>query len=149
VSPARARITAACVDAAAVVGFVALGRSSHSEGEAPVGITAVAAPFLIGAAIGWLAVRRTRRPAGLPAGTLVWACTAGIGLLLRAVVFERPTPIEFVAVGAGFLALMLLGWRVAWARIARRRGEARSPSTTWRNRRGRAVRRGQPTDNAS
>lgn len=123
-SPLRTRIAAICLDAAAVVGFVALGRTSHSEGDAVGGIATVAAPFLIGMAVGWIAVRRTRRPAGLRAGAVVWACTAGIGLILRGLVFGRPTPIQFILVGAGFLALMLFGWRAVWALVARRRGGA-------------------------
>jgi Na+/proline symporter len=112
---------AACLDVAAVLGFVALGRSSHAEGETLGGIAVVAAPFLVGTAIGWLAVRRTRRPAGMRAGAIVWACTAGIGLLLRGLAFERPTPVAFVLVASVFLALMLFGWRALWGLAARRR----------------------------
>lgn len=121
-SPLRARIAAICLDAAAVVGFVALGRTSHAEGDAVGGIATVAAPFLIGTAVGWIALRRTRHPAGLRAGAVAWACTAGIGLVLRGLVFGRPTPIQFVLVGAGFLALMLFGWRAVWGLVVRRRG---------------------------
>jgi len=123
-SPARARLVAVCLDVAAVVGFDALGRSSHSEGEALGGIAVVAAPFLVGTAIGWLAVRRTRRPAGIRAGAIVWACTVGIGLLLRGLAFDRATPIQFVLVAGGFLALVLFGWRAVWALAARRRGRS-------------------------
>jgi hypothetical protein len=121
-SPLRARIAAICLDAAAVVGFVALGRTSHAEGDAVGGIATVAAPFLIGTAVGWIAVRRTRHPTGMRAGAIVWACTAGIGLTLRGLAFGRPTPIAFVMVGAGFLALMLFGWRAIWGLVVRRRG---------------------------
>ncbi len=128
-SPLRTRIAAICLDTAAVVGFVALGRTSHSEGDAVDGIAAVAAPFLIGMAVGWIAVRRTRSPAGLRAGAVVWACTTGIGLILRGLVFGRPTPIQFILVGAGFLALMLFGWRAVWALVARRRGGADAAAT--------------------
>ena len=76
----RARLTAICIDTAAVVGFVALGRGSHAEGEAVAGIATVAAPFLIGLAVGWIAMRRTTLPAGRRTGTVVWACTTAIGL---------------------------------------------------------------------
>ncbi len=128
-SPLRARILAICIDVAAVVGFVALGRTSHSEGDAVGGIATVAAPFLIGTAVGWIAVRGTRHPAGLRAGAVVWACTAGIGLLLRGLVFGRPTPIQFVLVGAGFLALLLFGWRAAWGLVVWRRGRTGDAAT--------------------
>jgi len=124
-TPLRAPIAAICLDVASVVGFVALGRTSHSEGEAVGGIATVAAPFLIGTAVGWIAVRRTRNPAGFRAGLVVWACTVGIGLILRGLVFTRPTPFQFVLVSAGFLALMLLGWRAIWGLVVRRRGGGR------------------------
>ena len=125
-SPRRARIAAICLDVAAVVGFVALGRTSHSEGDAVGGIATVAAPFLIGTAIGWIARQRTLNPTGVRTGVIVWACTAGIGLVLRWLVFDRPTPFSFVLVGAGFLALMLLGWRAIWGLVVRRRGGTRT-----------------------
>lgn len=113
------RITALCLDAAAVIGFVALGRESHAEGEAVAGIALVAAPFLVGAAVGWAICRRTVRPAGLRTGIAVWAATIGIGMVLREAVFARPTPIQFVAVGGAFLGLMIVGWRAAWLGIGR------------------------------
>lgn len=125
--PVRGRITAACLDAAVVVGFVALGRDSHAEGEAVGGIVTVAAPFLVGTAVGWLVVRHTRRPAGLRTGAIVWACTTVIGLSLRSLVFGRPTPVQFMLVAATFLAMMLLGWRIIWALIVRLRERGRTP----------------------
>jgi Protein of unknown function (DUF3054) len=117
--PRRAAI---CIDTAAVVVFVVVGRDSHSEGDAAGGLAAVAAPFAIGMALGWIASRRTTRPAGLRTGGVVWGCTAAVGLLLRAVVFVRPTPPLFMLVGATLLAVTLLGWRAIWALIMRTRG---------------------------
>jgi len=117
----RARLAAICIDTAVVVGFVALGRNSHSEGEAVAGIATVAAPFLIGLAVGWVASRRTDRPTGLRTGALVWACTTAIGLTLRGLVFGRPTPVLFIVVAGTFLALALLGWRAIWAATVRMR----------------------------
>ena len=38
-------------DAAALLLFAAIGRSSHGEGLAPGGVLATAAPFLLGAAL--------------------------------------------------------------------------------------------------
>jgi hypothetical protein len=117
----RARLTAICIDTAAVVGFVALGRGSHAEGEAVAGVATVAAPFLIGLAVGWIAMRRTTLPAGRRTGTVVWACTTAIGLAVRGLAFGRPTPVVFMLVGGAFLALTLLGWRAAWGLIVRMR----------------------------
>jgi hypothetical protein len=127
----RRRLPALCIDACIVVGFVVLGRNTHSEGEAARGIVVVAAPFLIGLALGWLACRRTSRPAGLHTGLIVWAATTVIGLALRGLVFSRPTPLLFILVASTFLALMLLGWRAVWAVGSRfaARGRAASELT--------------------
>ncbi len=117
----RRRLTALCIDVVVVVGFVALGRQSHSEGEAAAGIAVVAAPFLIGLGIGWLAIWRAVPPTGWRAGLTAWVSTVIVGLTLRGLVFGRATPIAFILVATGFLALGLLGWRLLWRFIARRR----------------------------
>jgi hypothetical protein len=117
----RRRLTALCVDVVVVVGFVALGRHSHSEGEVAAGITVVAAPLLIGLGVGWAAIWRTARPLGWRAGLTVWASTAILGLALRGLVFGRATPLAFILVATGFLGLGLLGWRLAWRIVTRRR----------------------------
>lgn len=117
----RRRLTALCIDIVVVVGFVALGRQSHSEGEAAAGIAVVAAPFLIGLGIGWAAIWRAARPTGWRAGLSVWASTVVVGLALRGLVFGRATPLAFILVATGFLALGLLGWRLVWRFVARRR----------------------------
>ena len=116
------RRTAAIIDVVCVVGFVALGRHSHAETEAIGGVATVAAPFLIGTAIGWTVSRNTARPAGWRTGLIVWACTAGLGLALRGLAFGRGTPLSFVLVATGFLGLALLGWRGVRALAVRRRG---------------------------
>ncbi len=116
----RRRLAALSVDTCVVAGFVALGRNSHSEGEAISDIAIVAAPFLIGLAVGWVACRHTDHPAGMRIGLVVWASTVVIGLTLRGLVFSRPTPPVFILVAGTFLALTLLGWRAVWA-VARRR----------------------------
>jgi hypothetical protein len=117
----RRRLTALCLDVVVVVGFVALGRRSHSEGDALAGIAVVAAPFLVGLAVGWTTIWRGTRPTGWRAGLTVWASTVVVGLALRSFVFGRATPPAFMLVAAGFLAVGLLGWRMAWRLVARRR----------------------------
>lgn len=115
------RRAAVIADVICVVGFVAIGRHSHSEAEAIGGIAVVAAPFLIGTAVGWALSRNTQRPAGQRTGVIVWACTAGLGLVLRGLVFGRGTPVSFVLVATGFLGLALLGWRGVRGLAIRRR----------------------------
>jgi hypothetical protein len=117
----RRRLTALCLDIVVVLGFVALGRRSHSEGEALAGIAVVVAPFLVGLTIGWAAIWRGTRQDGWRAGFTVWASTVVVGLALRSLVFGRATPPAFMLVAAGFLAVGLLGWRMAWRFVARRR----------------------------
>lgn len=101
---------AAVLDAALIVLFALLGRSSHHEALA--GSLGVAAPFLIGAAVGWLAARAWQHPTSLRTGVLVWAGTIVVGMLLRRTVFGRGVDVSFVIVASLFTALFLVGWRV-------------------------------------
>jgi hypothetical protein len=117
---------AIAIDVACVVGFVALGRHSHTETETLTGVAAVAAPFLAGTACGWAASWRGARPDGFRTGLIVWGATAAVGLALRAGLTTRPTPLAFVVVATGFLGIAFLGWRAVALFAARRRG--RQPS---------------------
>ncbi len=51
------------------------------------------------------------------------------GMVLRNVVFGDGTATSFVIVAALFLALFLIGWRLAFGLIERRSTRADSPST--------------------
>ena len=125
--PAINSVVPLVVDAVCVVAFVALGRGSHDEGGALGGTLTVAAPFLIGLAVAWVA-RST--PLGGRLGTawstqfgvVAWLTTLVVGMALRRTVFGRGTAIAFVIVATLFLALFLVGWRAAarWARSRRR-----------------------------
>ena len=115
------------VDAACVVAFVALGRGSHDEGGAIGGTLTVAAPFLIGLAVAWVARftpagTRLGAPTSHRFGVVAWLTTLVVGMVLRRTVFGRGTAIAFVIVATLFLALFLVGWRAAarWARSRRR-----------------------------
>jgi Protein of unknown function (DUF3054) len=116
------------VDALCVVGFVAIGRGSHDEGGAIGGTLTVAAPFLIGLAVAWLARLvpsvRARLGAGdsVGFGVAAWLITLVVGMVLRRTAFGRGTAIAFVIVATLFLCLFLVGWRAAarWARARRR-----------------------------
>jgi hypothetical protein len=103
---------AALADAACIVAFAALGRASHDEGGAVAGTLGVAAPFLIGGAVGWVAVRGWRAPASLATGAAAWAGALAVGMLLRNLAWDRGTAPSFVVVTAIALGVLLLGWRL-------------------------------------
>ena len=50
----KQRVIAIVADVAAILLFVVLGRGSHDEGNGIASVLNVAAPFLIGLAVGWL-----------------------------------------------------------------------------------------------
>ncbi len=121
------RLAALAADVAAILLFVVLGRRSHDEGDGVGSALGVAAPFLIGLAVGWLVSPRVRRaPRSLRAGVDVWLATVVIGVPLRWFVWDRSTPVSFVLVAAAFLGLFLLGWRLVVSAASRRGGEIRS-----------------------
>ena len=99
-------------DVACVLLFVVIGRANHGHGEAAGGVASTAWPFLAGLAVGWLAARGWRRPAGLwPSGVAAWLGTVAVGMVLR-VVAGQGTALAFIVVALAFLGLFLLGWRV-------------------------------------
>ena len=111
------------LDICCVLVFVILGRAAHAVGESLAGIASTAWPFLTGLGVGWLVTRAWRRPSGLlPAGIGAWLGTVAVGMALREV-SGQGTDAAFIGVALAFLALFLLGWRVAWLLIglARRR----------------------------
>lgn len=115
----RPALTALLTDAVCVVVFCTLGRRSHGEGLDVAGIAGTAWPFLVGAAVGWLVSRGWRRPFALvPTGVVVWVCTIAVGMLLRALTSAGVAP-SFVVVASLSTALLLLGWRVGVALMAR------------------------------
>ena len=114
---------AAVADVVCVLVFVAIGRASHQEGGALLGLATTAWPFLGGLAVGWLLARAWRAPYGLaPAGVTVWLATLIGGMLLR-VVSGQGAAAAFIVVAAVFLAVFVVGWRavVALVRRVRRR----------------------------
>ena len=109
------RIAAAlAVDVLSVLLFVTIGRRNHhSDGSVVVGALRVAAPFLIGLAVGWLAARAWRTPTvPFPTGVVVWLCTLVVGMLLRHLAWSDGTALSFVIVATCFTGLFLLGWRM-------------------------------------
>jgi hypothetical protein len=113
---ATATATSILLDVCGVLAFVAIGRHAHHQGDTLAGIWHTAWPFLAGLAIGTVAARGWRRPMALaPAGLGAWLGAAGAGMALR-VLAGQGTAAAFIGVALAFLALFLLGWRVA-ARI--------------------------------
>ncbi len=115
-------LIAACVlaDVCCVLAFVAIGRHTHHDGDSLAGIWHTAWPFLAGLFIGLLAARAWRRPLSLvPTGIAAWLGAALAGMLIR-VLAGQGTAAAFIGVTLAFLALFLVGWRLA-ARIVSER----------------------------
>ncbi len=109
------RVAPALVDVAAVVLFVAIGRSSHHHQETIRGFLSTAWPFAVGLVVGWVLSAR----GGLwrsRAGIIVCSATVAVGMVLR-VVAGQGTAWSFILVALAFLgAVMLLGRTLArWA----------------------------------
>jgi hypothetical protein len=117
---------AVVADVVAVLVFVLVGRTAHREGGAVSGFVVAAWPFLAGTALGWLAVAALRRagrrlPGRSTATGLVVLVGAAVGgWTLRRLLTRADTPVSFLLVATVFLALFLLGRRVA-ANLLRRR----------------------------
>jgi hypothetical protein len=79
---------------------------------------ATAAPFGVGLVAAWATPMVRRDPAGLRAGAIAVACTAAIGLLLRAG-FTGRLPLSFAVIATVSLAVLLLGWRCLAALVSR------------------------------
>ncbi|HYN32608.1 MAG TPA: DUF3054 domain-containing protein [Ilumatobacteraceae bacterium] len=112
---------AAGLDTFVVVLFVAIGRREHERDSAIAGLIETAAPFLIALALAWLVLRAWKRPTEWPTGVGVWAIVVIVGMLLRNLVFDQGTATAFVIVATLFLALFIVGWRLAFAVANRRR----------------------------
>lgn len=106
----RLHVLAAAADLVGVLVFAAIGRASHDEPGAVLGLLGTAGPFVLGLAAAWATPLVRARPTGLTAGAVVLAGTVVIGLLVRAAVTGR-LPLTFVLVTAASLAVLLLGWR--------------------------------------
>jgi len=107
-------------DAVLVVAFAAIGMLQHHDGFDSGRLPAVAGPFLLALAVGWvvtLAWRAPTRPVrtGLP----VWAVTVAGGMILRALTGGGTAP-AFIIVAAVTLLAFLVGWRLVAALVTRR-----------------------------
>jgi len=116
----RPAALALVADIACVVVFCTIGRRSHAEGLTLTGIAETAWPFLSGTLVGWLLARAWRTPvAVVPTGLVIWVSTIVVGMLLRKA-SSQGVAASFVVVASLVTAFLLLGWRVAAGRIAKR-----------------------------
>ena len=123
-------VGALALDAALVIVFAVIGRSSHAEGLDVAGVWGTAWPFLVGLAVGWTVARAWRHPlVPWPTGVIEWAATLVVGMLLR-VASGQGVQLAFVIVAALTLAILLVGWRGVAALIARRSGTRAATGTS-------------------
>lgn len=121
---------AVLLDVVVVLLFALAGRASHELTGGVAGMLETAWPFLVGLAVGWLAVLRQpadRRRWWLDGATIA-VCALVIGILLR-VASGGGAALPFVLVATGVLVLGLVGWRGIAALIGRRTAPAREPLT--------------------
>ena len=109
------------IDTFAIVLFAAIGRREHDQGGGFGDVFETAAPFLIGLAVAWLVVRAWRHPLSVYVGLAIWPLTVLVGMITRNLVFDRGTAASFVVVATLFIGACLVGWRLAWRLISRRR----------------------------
>ena len=124
----KPRPALALVDVLAVLVFAAIGRRSHEESAAVLGVLEVAAPFLVGGLVGAAAARSWRDPLSWRTGIAVWLGAVVVGMLLRWAFVDRP-PLSFLIVATVSLAVLLLGWRgLVRGIMAVRRRRATTPA---------------------
>jgi hypothetical protein len=105
---------AATFDVGAIIAFVAIGRRSHDERNALSGLARVAAPFLIGLAVGWLVARAWKTPTSTATGMVIWPVTVAVGMAVRRFAFDDGTALAFIVVASIFTGVLLVGWRALY-----------------------------------
>lgn len=114
------------LDAALVLVFVLVGRSSHSESANLSGVLATFWPFFVGLTVGWLVTWAWRRPLAIVwPGVPVWLMTVALGMLIRTSVGQGVQP-SFIAVAFVVLGVFLVGWRLVALPFVRRRALRRA-----------------------
>jgi hypothetical protein len=109
---------AAVIDVVLIVAFAVIGRSSHGEAFAPLGLWTTAYPFLAGWAIAYVTSGAWSRPLAIwPTGVVAWILTVFVGMAIRVatgqgVVNGNPLPISFLIVATIVLGVFLVGWRL-------------------------------------
>jgi hypothetical protein len=123
--PRSSIITAGGLDAGLVLVFAAIGRLSHGESLAGLGVTYW--PFLGALIVGWVVLRAWRHPRTIVlTGLGIWIATVAGGLLLRAI-SGQGVQLSFAIVTTIVLGVFLLGWR-AIATLVRPTPNQRMPA---------------------
>jgi predicted anti-sigma-YlaC factor YlaD len=100
------------LDGVCLCAFVILGRQSHDVGEGAAWFFVVVWPFIASwfavAVVTGLYASRSRLPARLAVTEVVGVA---IALVMRSTITHRDTPIAFIIVAYGFIAISTIGWR--------------------------------------
>lgn len=112
----RVLVWSCVADVVAVGAFVAMGGNTH--GGSPLHLVGVAVPYLVGWFAAAAAFRLDRRPLSVTRTLLAWPFGVALGLVLRTVFVGALTrPLALVSMA--FLGLLLVGWRLVAAGVAR------------------------------
>lgn len=103
-------------DVVAIGAFVVIGGRTH--GGTATHLVGVAVPYLVGWFAAALAFRLDRCPLSVTRALLVWPFGVALGLVLRTVVIGALTR-PLVLVSTATLGLLLVGWRLVAAAVAR------------------------------
>jgi len=109
------------LDGVCLCAFVLLGRQSHDIGEGASWFFIVVWPFIAGWFVAAVATRlytsRSRRWTRLAITEVVGIA---IALVLRSTITHRESPLTFIIVAFGFIALTTIGWRAVAFALSRR-----------------------------
>lgn len=107
---------AIAADFVAIAAFALLARAAHRTEDMPFtffGWFETFAPFALGLALAWLAVRRDK-------GWLIWLITLVVGLIIWGIYRDKLPHWSFVLVAGTTSAVLMLGWRGVVHLVARR-----------------------------
>ncbi len=106
------------------------GKSSHEPGDSDWVVLTIVWPFAAAVLLAHLLLVWRHRPARRPwpEGVVVLAVTYAAGMVLRGLSGRGLAP-GFLVVAALFLALTMLGWRLAALLVVRRRAASGASST--------------------
>lgn len=116
------------LDGVVVVAFVLIGRDTHDEGNAIVGVLGTLLPLGAGLVAGWVATDAVHAPTSFRTGAGIAAVSGIAGLAIRRLVFQDGTALPFVLVTFAFYLLSMVGWRFIVTRTTVR--VRRDPSAT-------------------
>lgn len=96
-------------DVLAVLVFAILARAAHGGLEISH-ILDTWWPFIIGTILAWT-LQRSKNPLSFSHGSVVWICTATVGLTLWAIRHAAFPHWSFIIVATTMSGLLLMGWR--------------------------------------